>query len=148
MAGVNLSVEARGIERVQEILKQLEAAGKNMTPMFDEIGAYLSSETALQFRNAEDPNDKAWKVSQRARDEGGKTLTDFGHLRDSFTYFANRQSVIFGSNLVYSAIHHFGGQAGKGLKTKLPARPILGLNAQRNDDILEIVEDFYRDAIR
>lgn len=32
---------------------------------------------------------------------------------------------IIGNNVTYAAIHEFGGMAGRGLKTKIPARPFL-----------------------
>jgi phage gpG-like protein len=36
-------------------------------------------------------------------------------------------SVIFGSNMVYARIHQQGGQAGRGKKSFIPARPYMGV---------------------
>ena len=62
-----------------------------------------------------------WKQSRRAADEGGKTLQKSGQLAASLT-------TQVGSNKKYAAIHHLGGQAGRGHKTNLPARPYLPIN--------------------
>ena len=62
-----------------------------------------------------------WKQSRRAADEGGKTLQKSGQLAASLT-------TQVGSNKKYAAIHHLGGQAGRGHKTTLPARPYLPIN--------------------
>ena len=62
-----------------------------------------------------------WKQSRRAADKGGKTLQKSGQLAASLT-------TQVGSNKKYAAIHHLGGQAGRGHKTNLPARPYLPIN--------------------
>ena len=73
----------------------------------------------------------AMPQSQAARNRQGKTLLDHGHLRDSYVYQVGGASVQIGSNLVYAAIHHFGGDTGRGHKTHIDARPVLGINARR-----------------
>ena len=47
-------------------------------------------------------------------------------------------SAVIGSNFDYAAIHQLGGQAGKGLKTEIPARPYLQLT---DDDFAEIIDE-------
>jgi len=145
MAGVAVSIELNGIEKVQAVLAKLEAAGKNMTPLMDEIGAYLDSETALRFKDSVDPDRNLWKQSNRARDEIGKTLVDHGHLRDSFTHIASKSSVTHGSNIPYAAIHQFGGKTGRGHKSLLPQRKILGLNATDKTEILAMAKSFFKE---
>lgn len=73
--------------------------------------------------------------SAAARKRKGKTLQDRGHLRDSYTYQVGGASLQVGSNMVYAAIHHFGGMAGKGRKTKILARPVLGMTDKREQRI-------------
>lgn len=69
--------------------------------------------------------------SAAARKRGDKTLQDYGHLRDSYTYQVGGASLQVGSNMVYAAIHHFGGETGRGHRTKIMARPVLGMTAKR-----------------
>lgn len=61
----------------------------------------------------------------------GKTLIDHGHLRDSYTYNLRLAGLEVGSNLVYSAIHHFGGKAGRGHRTTITPRPVLGVDQRQ-----------------
>ena len=145
MAGIAVSIELNGIEKVQAILRKLEAAGKDMTPLMDEIGAYLDSETTQRFKDSVDPDGNLWKQSNRARDELGKTLVDHGHLRDSFTHIATKNSVTHGSDMTYAAIHQFGGKTGRGHKSLLPQRKILGINANDKTEILAMAKSFFRE---
>lgn len=61
--------------------------------------------------------------------EAGKTLIDKHHLYDSYIYQLEGSGVALGSALIYAAIHHFGGATGRGGKTKIVARPVLGVSA-------------------
>ena len=53
-------------------------------------------------------------------------------------YENDDDSAVIGSNLDYAAIHQLGGQAGKGHKTEIPARPYLQLT---DDDFAEIIDE-------
>ena len=54
-----------------------------------------------------------------------KTLIVSGNLMNSITSQVEGDKLVVGSNLVYARIHQKGGMAGKGLKSKIPARPFL-----------------------
>lgn len=58
----------------------------------------------------------------------GKTLIDRHHLYDSYNYQLEGSGVAVGSGKVYARIHHFGGMTGRGERTKIVARPVLGMN--------------------
>jgi len=118
-------------------------------PMFDEVGGYLDSEVARRFISGEDWEGNALIPSQRALKEGGKTLVDFGHLRDSYTHnvFIDGSGVEHGSDMVYAAIQHFGGKAGRNQSVELDARPVMGINADDEDEINYIVDDFYQSVV-
>jgi len=53
---------------------------------------------------------------------------------------ATAQSVTIGSRLKYAAIHQYGGQAGRGNKVTIPARPYIGINGQMRTDIVAIIQ--------
>lgn len=117
--------------------------------MFDDIGGYLDSETQRRFEASED-----WQgyplLSMRAFAEGGQPLIDFGHLRDSYTHnvFASGDGLEWGSDMIYSAIHHFGGMTGRGHKTEIQPNPIIGINADDEVEINGIVEDFIQRTLQ
>ena len=73
--------------------------------------------------------------SKAAAHRGGKTLLDKGHLRDSYTYQLGGAVLAVGSNMVYAAIHHFGGKTGRGHKVTITPRPVLGVDAKREERI-------------
>jgi len=131
----------------RELFSRLE--GANTRPMFDEIGAYLDSEVARRFNDSEDWEGNPLEPSQRALNDGGKTLVDHGHLRDSYTHnvFPNGKGVEHGSDMPYAAIHQFGGKAGRNQSVELVARPVMGINASDENEIEDIVHDFYRSVV-
>ena len=85
-----------------------------------------------------------WKQSQHAASDGGKTLQKSGQLAASITSRAGTDFARIGSNKKYAAIHHLGGQAGRGKKLTLPARPYLPISGKgklqrgAEDNILDI----------
>ncbi|WP_306603913.1 phage virion morphogenesis protein [Azonexus sp.] len=56
---------------------------------------------------------------------GKKVLIDTGALARQFHVSSNGNSVTVGNSMIYAAIHQFGGQAGRGRKVTIPARPFL-----------------------
>ncbi len=134
MAGVQLNINIddaafkAGLANLQNI---------DMQGVFDAIGRYLADQVSHRLEQQVDVKGKPLKPSKRAQKDGGKTLIDRGHLRDSYTYkvFADGSGVEVGSDAVYAAIHHFGGEAGRHHAVTLPARPVLGID---DDDAQEI----------
>lgn len=56
---------------------------------------------------------------------GKKTLIDTARLMKSINPRAFSDRAEIGTNVVYAAIHQFGGKAGRGRKVNIPARPFL-----------------------
>ena len=137
-AGVRLSVEVDDAE-LREQLNRLVFRLANVDPILDNIGRRLVTSTINRFEREHAPDGTPWKPSARAEEEGGQTLTDTARLRQSITHRVRGDGVEVGTNVVYAAIHQFGGQAGRGLKTTLPARPYLGVDAGDRRAILRIV---------
>ena len=75
----------------------------------DQIGAALEDSTHQRFADETGPDGVKWKPSRRAREDGGKTLTDTRRLENSTTHLAGRLSVEIGTNMIYAGIHQFGG---------------------------------------
>jgi len=131
----------------KEFLSRLADADTHI--MFDDIGGYLDSETALRFSKAEDFQGNPLIPSERALEESGITLVDHGHLRNSYTHnvFSDGKGVEHGSDMVYAAIHHVGGKTGRHHSTDLPARPVMGINDADEVEIGRIVHDFYQRVV-
>lgn len=141
---------------------RLEAAyarSKDLSPLMDAIGMAMETSTDERFDNEASPDGRPWKKSLRAREQGGKTLTDSARLRGSITHAANADSVEIGSNLIYAGIHQFGGRiaaksghlkfalpGGLGFVSvkgvNIPARPYLGIGGDDEQTIAELSADY------
>lgn len=77
----------------------------------------------------------------------GKPLVDTGALRDSVNQNYDNDTAIVGTNMVYAAIHHFGGMAGRNRKVRIPARPFLALTNDDKQDLMDDVQDYFRNLI-
>ncbi|MDR3370714.1 phage virion morphogenesis protein [Rhodoferax sp.] len=86
--------------------------------------------------------------SKAAIKRRGKTLIKDHHLYDSYTYNLVGGGLEVGSNKVYAAIQHFGGETGRGHKTKIEARPVMGIAIRQELQIGYIVSQAIRDIER
>lgn len=111
MAGAGLRIEVRVDDReIRHALRRLRGRLTHMRPVMDEIGQRMVTSTLHRFEVEAGPGGKPWQRSGRARREGGQTLTRTGRLRGSLTHSADDDSVEWGTNVEYAAIHQFGGR--------------------------------------
>ncbi|MCW5666526.1 MAG: phage virion morphogenesis protein [Piscinibacter sp.] len=96
------------IAALERIRKGLPGEGDMTRPMTT-IGRIGVSSTQQRFRSTTGPDGLRWKESRRAKEQGGQTLSASARLRRSLTYNAGRDSVAWGTNVRYAAIHQFGG---------------------------------------
>jgi phage virion morphogenesis protein len=128
-------------------LDSIETLMKDLSDPLESLGAVLLSSTLGRFERGVGPDGVQWRPSSRAIDQGGQTLIDTGLLRSSMVYQTGPDSVRVGSNMVYASIHQEGGQAGRGGKVQIPARPFLGIDAEDRDEIRAIVDDWISEAL-
>ena len=103
------------------VIDRLDAAARQAADtqaVATEIGEALVAGVHQRFDDEEAPDGSSWEPSIRAREEGGKTLTDKGELRNSIGYIVSPTKVVVGSNKKYAATHQLGGVI-KGKKGKL-----------------------------
>ncbi len=165
MAGVRIEVKSDDAA-LQASFRRLTATLDDLRPEMDEIGQSLVASVIDRFERERGPGGGPWKPSARAtrgKRGRGQTLTDTGRLRASITHRASRDAVEVGTNVVYAAIHQFGGKTGpRTIRPKrkkalywpgaahpvarvdhpgstIPARPFLGLDEDDRRSILKIV---------
>ena len=114
---IQVKVEDR---EVREGLRELRRRGANLRPVMLEIGEIVRTSVERNFAAGGRP--ERWEKSGRVKKSGGQTLSDTGRLRRSFTVEAGNDRVAVGTNVIYAAIHHFGG--------KTPARVITAKNGK------------------
>lgn len=136
--GVRVGIEIDDAE-LRAAIGRLVSRLSNPAPVLDNVGRRLVASTIQRFERQQAPDGTPWKPSQRAEAEGGVTLTDTARLRQSITHRVSGDAVEVGTNVVYGAIHQFGGRAGRGRSVMLPARPYLGVDAGDRRAILRIV---------
>jgi len=134
---------------VQAALKALAQRLTNMQPVMQSIGEDIVSRTKERFNTSTGPDGQRWAPNARATIEafvnskggygkkginkkgrdlaiGKKPLIgETGDLRRQFHVAATSSSVTIGNSAIYAAIQQFGGQAGRGKKVTIPARPFL-----------------------
>jgi phage virion morphogenesis protein len=157
MAGVRFTLDGR-----DQALDQLGRAADqlaNPRPLWEEVGASLVASTQRRFETGVGPDGSPWPPSIRALAVGGKTLVDTARLMQSITFNASESGVEVGTNVLYAAIHQFGGtinaKTPAGLRfqvhgasgkkewrnkqsVKIPARPFIGLDDRDETEISTI----------
>jgi phage gpG-like protein len=71
-----------------------------------------------------------------------KILQQSGRLAASFTYTVSGNTLTVGSNVIYAAIHNYGGPTGRGHKVAMPARPMLVVQDEDVDEMIEILSRY------
>lgn len=138
MSGVSFSLSLDA--QIGAGFTALRRAGADPRPLLDRIGGLLADSSRERFSEGVGPDGQSWQVSQRAALEGGKTLVLHGYLRDSITHTVDGAALEVGTNIVYGAIHQFGGTISfhsRGGSVDLPARPYLGLSAADQQVIID-----------
>lgn len=140
MVSQTISLEIEGAA-LDAALARVTAVLSRSDAIMDRIGDYLVAATHRRFAVERGPDGKPWLKSARAIADGGRTLTDTGRLRGSIAHTVTDggRVVEVGSDVLYAAIHQFGGSAGRGRKVTLPARPYLGIDEGDRTNILRIV---------
>lgn len=119
------------------VLGRIAQATRNTTPLARSISTELLSHTEANLEAEGRPKWLGLKPSTiAARTKRGtwpgKIMQESGQLAASFTPGSDSDSAWIGSNKVYAAIHHAGGQAGRGHKVKIESRPSIPADAQGN----------------
>ncbi len=151
MAGVLLKVDDRELKLLLPSLEQKLQSG-----IFKILGQVFLSSIEEIFED-EGPPGAPWPERKDKKKEG-KILTDTAALRDSITAEEQRDSLVIGSDLVYAAIHQFGGEirpkTAKALifpfqgetvfakVVRIPARPYLVITDEALEEANDAVEDF------
>ena len=146
-AMISASLDDAGVQRA---LGRLVALLEQPAPLLRQIGQGLVEATHDRFLTGTDPWGRAWtplSPAYAALKHNTQILVESHHLWDSINFQLGAREVAVGTNLVYGAIHQFGGTirptGGKALAFRLmgakgphlvlarsvfiPARPYLGI---------------------
>lgn len=143
---------------IEAVLKQLGNFESLKNQLFDEIGAGLVDSVQHRFLTGTDVDGNPWKISWRARMQGGETLRDTGRLMNSYTHNVLSNGVEVGTDVAYAPHLHYGatilpkngqyitfavgGQYRKVKQSIIPPRTQLGIDAEDEVMVLDIVGSF------
>ena len=153
MAGNRMGVTFDG-KAATASLRGLLAGIENPAPLLAQLGEYTLRTTRARFKSQTAPDGTAWAALQpwykkEKSQNKNRVLTLRGYLRGQLvSQVVGGKSVEVGSNLIYAAVHQFGGTirpqnakllAFRGHVAKsvtIPARPYLGLSDEDRSEIV------------
>lgn len=158
--------------QVQRYFAQLAARAESLRPLMADIGEHLTETSKQRFATSTAPDGSRWAANaqstllafagafSRSFDKKGRLTTggakrlankkpligESGRLGREIGYRVGEREVTIGSVMIYAAIHQFGGQAGRGGKVRIPARPFLGLSATDESVLVAKARQWLEDA--
>ncbi|MBI5634867.1 MAG: phage virion morphogenesis protein [Nitrospirae bacterium] len=169
MSGAMIEVKVDDKE-VREMLSQLKERTGNLKPAMSIIGQIVRSSIIKNFEAEGRP--QKWQPLSMAtlylriggasskKKRGGtkvgairklashKVLQDTARLKNSINSNAFSDRVEIGTNVIYGAIHQFGGAAGRGKKVTIPARPFLMVQDEDWPTIKNAVSDYLTKGLK
>src|SRR5574344_409901 len=133
---------------VEDALLKFASKCEDMKPLMKNIAGIMADAVEENFEQEGRPDkwqelaESTIKHRKKTRHWPGRILQVEGQLATSITTQYDNESAVIGSNLAYAAIHQLGGQAGKGKKVTIPARPYLNLTESKIKDIIKITNQY------
>lgn len=139
MSGATISLTPVGLD--QAIAKMQALTAFEVAELVDDAGGILESSTKRRIGEEKTAPDGTpwpeWSDEYAATREGHHSLlVDENDLLESVQSFSTGSDAIVGSNLVYAARRHFGGEE---LGFADPGRPYLGMSGRDELDINDLV---------
>lgn len=133
------------IDNLFVVQNQIERLGRGLSDnrylLMKQLAGTMNHAVRQNFRQSGRPK---W-LGLKYRD--GEPLVNRGALRDSISQLYDNDTALVGTNRDYAAIHHFGGMAGRNRKVAIPARPFLVLTNDDKQDLMDNVQDYFRQLI-
>ena len=151
-------------EGVLAALSRLSMDNDDKRELLDMIGIGEAENTRLRFVDQRAPDGQPWTPSLRAIKQGGDTLRDTGRLMNSITHRVGGDYVEVGTNVFYAAMMHEGctihalgggylkfqvaGAWAQKRSVTIPARPFLGLDADGEQEVIDLIDQFLRTRLQ
>lgn len=167
---------------VQALLAKLSQRAGGLAPVLQALGSDITERTKRRFETSTAPDGTPWKPNSAAtlamvaariggqkskvkkdgslnaagqRSLGNKKplIGESGDLRRQIVPSVSGNTLTVKSTPVYAAIHQFGGQAGRGKKVTIPARPFLPVRAdgtlypEEQARVLAALNDFLTEGL-
>ena len=140
-------------DQISAALDRIAAALTDPLPLMQELGDYLVDSTKKRFPTGTAPDGSVWAPKSPvtlARYPGSSAplIGESKSLSQNISANAFSDRVEWGSPMVYAAMQQFGGTkaAFPHLWGDIPARPFVGLSAEDQTSVLDIIGDYVLDA--
>lgn len=137
-----IEIKINNSEQVTAWLNKIAEHTEHRKPLMKSIAGTMKSAVLQNFDESGRPKWLGLKYRT------GMPLINGGNLRKSIGEYYDNDQAIVGTNVEYAAIHQFGGMAGRNKKVEIPARPFLTLTEQDEADILEDIQDYFRNLVK
>ena len=117
MSGALASTQLGDLDGLGAALARMKTLGAAPKPIFEAVGNYGENSTRARFKNQVGPDGVKWTPSKRVRRMGGQTLVLSSRMLRSLSHRSTNSAAEWGSNVVYYAIHHFGGEIKKAARS-------------------------------
>ena len=144
---IQIDLNTSRIGDVAEKLDNLGVQLSSLEPLHRDIANSILNITEQSFVDEKDPWGEKWQArSAKTRARHEKILHGEPKLYKSFTINGtNDRAARVSTNMVYAAIHQFGGKAGKGKKVSIPKRSFFPVTAE--GDLADVAIDAVLEAI-
>lgn len=145
MSGTGLQITVDD-SQLAAVAAKLNRLGRGADPheILDVISAEVESQTRRRIESEKASPEggawPAWSPDYAAKRHGGHSLlVNEGELLDSIQRLVSGKEAQVGTNLIYGAIHQFGGDE---VDMDIPAREYLGISDDNRDDLEALVDDW------
>ena len=160
MTGVSMELK---VGDAPDVLARLLAAAGDLTPALKNIGDHVAQSTKKRIAEGVSPDGKPFAplnpLYAETKKGAGILRGESGDLASIVWQLAGDDTVEIGNNVIYGAIHQFGGvikaknapamifsMGGEHFAVKsvfIPARPYLGVSQEDEAEIIAIVADHF-----
>lgn len=125
----------------------------DLRPIMDDIGEYMTKATKDRFGRGEAPDGSKWVANSPAtlarKKDTRPLFGETGMLSSQISHEAGSDFVEIGSNRIQAAMMQFGGTkaAFPHLFGDIPARPFIGVSAEDEANILDIISEALGSAL-
>ncbi|MGR3970688.1 phage virion morphogenesis protein [Shewanella sp. 1180_01] len=149
MAGTQITITEHGFEGALTAFQQLIDRGQDLQPALSAIAEYLRGSTQDRITAGESPDGTPFAalsdftLGAKSRNQD-KILIERGYLYN-LVYQVSSEQMQLGSNMVYAAMHQFGGTTAPNSmipNKDIPAREFLGGSQDDEIEIIATVGDY------
>ncbi len=136
-----IDIKINNADQVVGQIQRLQNGVENRYRLMERLAGTMHYAVQMNFRSGGRPKWLGLKY------RNGKPLIDTEGLRESISKMADNDTAIVGTNMVYAAIHNFGGMAGRNRKVRIPQREFMKLTEQDQDDLMDDVQEYFAGLI-